>query len=348
MMNNTGLINKLNKEKRLSHDDWVRLLSTSAASDREYAAGMANDITLGIFGRKIYFRGIIEFSNYCKNDCYYCGIRRGNTRAVRYRLSPEDILLCCREGFRLGYRTFVLQSGEDAYWNDERLCELISSIKNEYPECAVTLSVGERSRESYERLFHAGADRYLLRHETADKSHYCKIHPADMSFDNRIRCLYDLKEIGFQTGCGMMIGTPFQTFDSIADDMEFMAEFAPHMVGIGPFLPHSDTPFRDHGAGNVEMTLFVLSLTRIMLPNALIPSTTALGTAESDGRIRGVLAGCNVVMPNLSPENVRKSYMLYDNKVGTDLTAKEGLNILKKQMQTIGREVVTGRGDYHA
>lgn len=345
-MNIRELINKLNQNKFLTHADWCELIAFSSAEDREYARLVASELTKEHFGNHVFFRGIIEFSNICKNDCFYCGIRCSNKRISRYRLTEDEILLCCRAGYRLGYRTFVLQSGESGYVVSPQFLELIRTIKAEYPDCAVTLSVGECSRKIYEEMYAAGADRYLLRHETADKAHYEKLHPTGMSFENRIRCLYDLKEIGFQTGCGMMVGTPYQTPDTLAADMEFMGRFQPAMVGIGPFLPHKDTPFSDCPVGSQELTLFLLSLTRIMLPDALIPATTALGTVAQDGRIQGVLAGCNVVMPNLSPQNVRKSYMLYDNKSGTELSAEESLNLLKKQMESIGREVVVGRGDH--
>lgn len=345
-MDNKELIDKLNKYKRLTHDEWVTLISTYSEEDRAYAASIAQSITREHFGNKIYFRGIIEFSNICKNDCYYCGLRRSNYRLSRYRLTDEEILYCCSEGYRLGYRTFVLQSGEDNYYTDERLVPLISEIKKRYPDCAVTLSIGERSRESYEALFEAGAERYLLRHETANAEHYEKLHPKEMSFEHRINCLWQLKEIGYQTGCGMMVGTPFQTPETLAEDMELMCEFQPAMVGIGPFIPHKDTPFAGEKAGNQNLTLFLLSLTRIMLPKVLLPSTTALGTVAADGRINGVLSGCNVVMPNLSPLSVRKKYMLYDNKIGTEIDAETGLMLLKKQMESIGRDVVTGRGDH--
>ncbi len=253
---------------------------------------------------------------------------------------------CCTEGYECGFRTFVLQSGEDMYFTDDRLCSIVRSIKSEFPDCAVTLSVGERSRESYERLFDAGADRYLLRHETANEGHYRKLHPAELSLSSRLECLENLRATGFQTGCGMMVGSPYQTDENLADDMIFMKNFDPQMVGIGPFIPHCDTPFRDERAGSAEKTLFLLSLVRIMLPRVLLPATTALGTLRGDGRQLGVLAGCNVIMPNLSPESVRKKYMLYDNKAGTGLSPAEGIELLRRQMDDIGYEVVAGRGDY--
>lgn len=345
-MNHNPLIDKLDREKRLSHEEWASLIGGFSEADQAYAAGLAREISKKHFGNTIYFRGIIEFSNICKNDCRYCGIRRSNAQLCRYRLTEEEILECCREGFRLGYRTFVLQSGEDGYFTDQRLCDLVKAIKNAHPSCAVTLSVGERSRESYKKLYGAGARRYLLRHETADEGHYGLLHPEDMSFSHRMQCLKDLKEIGYQTGCGMMVGSPYQTAQHLARDMSFMGEFQPAMIGIGPFLPHKDTPFRDFPAGSQNLTLFLLSLCRIMLPKVLLPSTTALGTISGEGRKLGILSGCNVVMPNLSPASVRKQYMLYDNKSGVEQTAESGLALLKKQMEEIGYTVVTGRGDH--
>ena len=345
-MENRELIDLLNLHHRLEKEQWVQLFASYTQEDLRYAMDLAREITLAQFGRRIYFRGIVEFSNICKNDCYYCGIRCSNRNVSRYRLTPEDILSCCDEGYDAGFRTFVLQGGEDGWFTDERMCAVIRSIKEKYPDCAVTLSLGERSRESYQKLYDAGADRYLLRHETADEAHYRLLHPESLSLRNRLQCLKDLKEIGYQTGCGVMVGSPRQTPETLAADMLFMQEFDPQMVGIGPFLPHRDTPFRHEKAGTVEATLFVLALCRIMLPRVLMPSTTALGTAENDGRKQGILAGCNVVMPNLSPAAVRKKYMLYDNKAGTDLTAAEGIAILRRQMEEIGYEVVVGRGDF--
>ena len=345
-MKNKARIDRLRAENRLSHADWAALFSDWDEDDRAYAAALAQEITAARFGSRVYFRGIIEFSNVCKNDCCYCGIRKSNRGQTRYRLTGDEILLCCREGYRLGYRTFVLQSGEDPWWTDERMVDLIGRIRASFPDCAITLSIGERSRESYQAMYEAGANRYLLRHETADRAHYETLHPSEMSFEHRINCLWTLKEIGYQVGCGMMIGTPNQSPETLAKDMELLTAFQPAMAGIGPFLPHSATPFRDCAAGSVPLSLFCLSLTRILLPEVLLPSTTALGTASSDGRIQGILAGCNVVMPNLSPQNVRRSYMLYDNKAGTELSAEEGLALLKQQVASVGREIVVGRGDH--
>lgn len=345
-MTNKELIARLSREHRLEEGQWAQLFATYTKADLDFAMGVAREMTVARFGKRIYFRGIVEFSNICKNDCYYCGIRCSNHKVSRYRLTPEDILECCREGYDSGFRTFVLQGGEDGWFTDERMCAIIRAIKETYPDCAVTLSLGERSRESYEVMFRAGADRYLLRHETADETHYRHLHPASQTLENRMRCLKDLKEIGYQTGCGMMVGSPGQTPQTLAKDMVFMQEFRPEMVGIGPFLPHQDTPFRAEAAGSVDTTLFALALCRILLPRVLLPATTALGTAENDGRKMGVLAGCNVIMPNLSPASVRKKYMLYDHKAGTDLTAAEGIALLRRQMEEIGYEVVVGRGDF--
>ena len=340
------LIDKLNNEKKLSKDEWLYILNNYSEDDRIYAEKIAADIAQSKFGKKIYFRGIIEFTNICKNDCYYCGIRKSNTCVSRYRLSKEDILECARDGYTHGFRTFVLQGGEDGYFSDEVLCDIVHDIKKEFPDCAVTLSVGERSKDSYIKLYNAGADRYLIRHEAANERLYGEIHPAIQKHSERMRCLYELREIGFQTGCGFMIGVPHQTNSDIADDMIFMQEFKPHMVGLGPFIPHKDTPFGMYNSGSVNLTLLLISLTRIMLPNALLPSTTALGTAKMNGRQLGVLAGCNVVMPNLSPAAVRKKYMLYDNKIGTEFDAETGIRLLREQMEEIGYEVICSKGDY--
>lgn len=345
-MNNRHLIQKLNKDGSLTKSEFVSLLSSYTPSDLEYAQKTAVSIAKQYFGNQIYIRGLIEFTNICRQDCLYCGLRCSNSSAKRYRLTENEILECCRVGYPLGFRTFVLQGGEDSYFNDDRMCSIIKSIKAEFPDCAVTLSIGERSRESYQRLFDAGADRYLLRHETANAEHYSKLHPPSQSLSNRKECLFNLKEIGFQTGCGFMVGSPYQTFETIAEDLLFIKELNPQMVGIGPFIPHKDTPFADKPQGNIELTLFLLSLTRIMLKNVLLPSTTALGTIAPDGREQGVLSGANVVMPNLSPSTVREKYMLYNNKISTGSEAAEGLLELKNRMQAIGYDIVISRGDF--
>ena len=346
MRTNRERIEQLEQQKCLSAEDWGALIKTHTEEDRAFAATRARQIALREFGRGIYFRGIVEYTNRCKNNCIYCGIRRDNREVCRYRLSQEEILSCCREGYELGFRTFVLQGGEDPHDTDETMTQIVSAIRGEFADCAITLSIGERSRESYQKLFDAGADRYLLRHETADEAHYHKLHPPELSWKNRMRCLFDLKEIGFQTGCGFMVGSPYQTTECLVKDMLFIAAFQPEMIGIGPFLPHKDTPFAGFAPGSAEDTLFFLSLCRILLPKVLLPATTALGTVRGDGRKLGVLAGANVIMPNLSPLAVRKKYMLYDNKAGTSDDAQEGIRRLKEQMHEIGYEIVVGRGDF--
>jgi biotin synthase len=345
-MDNRGLIEKLDAEKALSKPEWMQLIGTYTDEDRAFAADMAREIAVSRFGRNIFFRGIVEFTNICKNDCLYCGIRRDNTEVARYRLSKDDILACCRSGYGAGFRTFVLQGGEDPWYTDEIMADIVAAIRGEFPDCAITLSIGEKTRESYQMFFDAGANRYLLRHETANAEHYRRMHPADQTFENRMRCLRDLKDIGYQTGCGMMAGAPYQTVECLADDMLFMRGFEPAMIGMGPFIPHHQTPFRDFPAGGKELTLMLLSLCRIMLPDVLLPATTALGTVSGDGRKLGVLAGANVIMPNLSPPANRKNYMLYDNKAITGEDAAESLNVLQGHLDEIGYKLVVSRGDY--
>lgn len=326
-------------------DSELRALLTDPVADTALTAKAA-DVRKSVYGNKVFIRGLIEFTNICKNDCYYCGIRAGNATVSRYRLEPAQILACCRKGYDLGFRTFVLQGGEDLHWDDDRLCTVVSDIKEAHPDCALTLSVGERSRASYQRLFDAGADRYLLRHETADAWHYSRLHPANLTLENRMRCLSDLKEIGYQVGCGFMVDSPGQTIEHLIKDLRFIEEFQPHMVGIGPFLPAAGTPFAGEPAGSAELTIKLLSIIRLMHPKVLLPATTALGTADADGRIRGILAGANVIMPNLSPADARKKYMLYDNKIATGDEAAESVASLRQSMRNIGYEVVTDRGDY--
>lgn len=312
----------------------------------DYLAARARAVREEFYGKEVYLRGLIEFSNYCKNNCYYCGIRRGNARAERYRLSPEQILNCCDQGYELGFRTFVLQGGEDGYFTDDVLAPLVEKMKENHPDCAVTLSLGERSRESYQRLFDAGADRYLLRHETADKEHYEMLHPAEMSFERRMQCLRDLKDIGYQVGCGMMVGSPYQTTEHLVKDLRFMQEFKPEMVGIGPFIPHQDTDYADRPAGTAQMTIRLLSIIRLLLPDVLLPATTALGTVDPLGREKGILAGANVVMPNLSPTDVRGKYLLYDNKICTGDEAAECIRCMQMRVERVGYRVITARGDH--
>ncbi len=347
-MTNHQLLHQLNRDKTLEHSQWVQLFATYTPEDLQEAMALARQITQEQFGNQIYFRGIIEFTNYCRNDCFYCGIRRSNHQAARYRLTLEEILECCQLGYDNGLRTFVLQGGEDGYFTEERIAQMILAIRRQFPDCAITLSVGEWPRRFYETWYQAGADRYLLRHETICPDHYGLLHPAEMTIANRVRCLEELRAIGYQVGCGIMVGSPGQTSEHLAMDMAFMAQFQPHMVGIGPFLPHSQTPFADCPAGSVETTLLALALTRILLPQVLLPATTALGTAENEGQKRGIQAGCNVIMPNLSPVSVRKKYMLYNNKLGTSLSADQGIGLLKAAVGSMGCQIVVGRGDHPA
>ena len=345
-MTNTDLINKLASQNILEKEQLVQLLSSYSDKDLEFAQELARQTALKHFGNKIYIRGLIEFTNICKQNCLYCGLRAENGKVSRYRLTKEDIMECCRMGYELGFRTFVLQGGEDPHFSDKLVCDIVKSIKAEFPDCAVTLSIGEKSRDTYQKFFDAGADRYLLRHETANPEHYSQLHPKNLNLASRKECLFNLKDIGFQTGCGFMVGSPFQTFETLAEDLLFISELQPQMVGIGPFVPHKDTPFGKEPRGSLELTLFLLALVRIMQKNVLLPSTTALGTIHPQGREMGILSGANVVMPNLSPISVRKKYMLYDGKISTDEEAAEGVEALKKRMKKIGYEITVSRGDF--
>lgn len=340
------LIDKLYQTTELSPEEYRELLDNRSPELSEYLFEKARAVRIENYGHDVYIRGLIEFTNYCRNDCYYCGIRKSNAGAERYRLTKGQILECCSAGYELGFRTFVLQGGEDGYFTDEKMVEIIRSIKAAHPDCAVTLSIGEKSYESYKAFFDAGADRYLLRHETANAGHYGRLHPKTLSLDNRKRCLFDLKEIGYQVGCGFMVGSPFQTTDCLVEDLLFIKRLNPHMVGIGPFIPHHGTPFADRAAGTLELTLFLLGIIRLMLPPVLLPATTALGTVHPRGRELGILAGVNVVMPNLSPKSVRHKYLLYDNKICTGDGAAECRHCMQKRMEAIGYNVAVSRGDH--
>lgn len=336
---------RLSSGDSLSLDEFEYIIDSYSPDAAKFFSELAEIKRAEIYGNKIYVRGLIEIGNYCKNDCYYCGIRKSNKNCERYRLSREDILLCCDEGYALGFRTFVLQGGEDAFWSDDFLCDIIKSIKSRYKDCAVTLSLGERSYSSYKRLHDAGADRYLLRHETADSEHYRLLHPENLTLENRLSCLNDLKKIGFQVGCGFMVGSPYQTAKTLAKDLRFIQSFKPDMCGIGPFIPHKDTPFKDFSAGSLELTCYLLSIIRLIYPPVLLPSTTALGTIHPKGRELGIKAGANVIMPNLSPLSVRKKYMLYNNKIATGEESAQSIKLLKQKMTSIGYQIVTDRGD---
>lgn len=371
------LLEKLERERVLSRSEFITLLRGRDEALSEELFRRARRLRERYYGKDVYVRGLIEFTNYCKNDCYYCGIRASNRRVRRYRLTPEEILACCRRGYGLGYRTFVLQGGEDMGYRQEEIAALVEAVKRRHPDCAVTLSVGEHPRAVYQSWFDAGADRYLLRHETADDAHYRTLHPASCSPENRKRCLFDLKDIGYQTGCGFMVGSPGQAPEHLAEDLLFIHELQPEMVGIGPFIPQRDTPFGDRHAGSFELTLFLLGLIRVMLPDVLLPATTALGTIHPQGLEAGMLAGANVCMPNLTPDDVRKYYALYEGKDGgegragagsgkavgsgeggtgaecgkTDRsgegrrTQEDALRSLEQRMERIGYRVAAGRGD---
>lgn len=339
------LLHLLSEKHHLSLSSYEKILEERTEADEELAHQLARECTEKYYGRGVYTRGLIEFTNYCKNNCHYCGIQRGNQEVERYRLSEEEILSCCKEGYRLGFRTFVLQGGEDPYFTDEKIVEIVQAIKKAFPDCAVTLSIGEKSRASYEKYFLAGADRYLLRHETADKEHYQYLHPKELSWEHRMRCLKDLKDIGFQVGCGFMVGSPHQTAKTLAKDLYFIQEFQPDMCGIGPFIPQHATVFAKETAGTLHDTLFLLSLLRLIHPNMLIPATTALGTIDKRGRELGILSGANVLMPNLSPTAVRKKYLLYDNKICTGDESAQCRACLSRRMESIGAHLLVDRGD---
>lgn len=340
------LIDRLAAEGTLNDEELLALITMEDREADRYLAQRAAQVRDRVYGKQVFIRGLIEFTNYCRNDCNYCGIRRSNRNCSRYRLTQEQILGCCEAGYGLGFRTFVLQGGEDSWFTRERITELVRAIKGKFPDCALTLSVGEKDRETYQEWFDAGADRYLLRHETADPDHYGLLHPKELSLENRMRCLRDLKDIGYQTGCGFMVGSPGQTPEMILRDLRFIQDFRPQMVGIGPFIPHKDTMYRDEKPGSAALTLRLLAILRLMLPDVLLPATTALGTVLGDGRQQGMLHGCNVVMPNLSPEDVREKYALYDNKLSFGAEAAESVQLLKASMAAIGHQVVTDRGDW--
>ena len=338
-----SIVKTLRDEKDLTDTQLKELLETDAY-DRELFAA-ACEVRKSVYGDKVYLRGLIEFTNYCRNDCLYCGIRRSNTNVGRYRLTPGQIMDCCKTGYRLGYRTFVLQGGEDGYFTDDRICDIVSEIHASFPDCAITLSIGEKSRESYERFYEAGARRYLLRHETADNAHYSRLHPEVMSPDERKRCLYELKEIGYQTGSGFMVGSPYQTTENIISDLRFLQELRPDMIGIGPFIHHADTPFAEFPDGSLELTLRLIAVLRLMFPYALIPATTALGSISPTGREQGLKAGANVVMPNLTPTEYRPKYMLYENKICIGEQSEQCRGCLEQRVKSAGLRIVNSIGD---
>lgn len=341
------IITSLEEARHLSHAEYAVLLSHSLSDDAaENLRSVARKITDNIFGREVRVRGLIEITNVCRNNCLYCGLRKGNTDIRRYSLSDETILATCREGHDVGFRTFVLQGGENPAFTRTRMDTLVAAIHSEFPDAAITLSLGEWDDDALRDFKEAGASRYLLRHETYDPLHYSRLHPTEMSRDNRIRCLRTLKRLGYQTGTGIMVGSPFQSLGNIADDLAFMHSLQPEMIGIGPFIPHKDTPFASFAHGSVEMTLRLISILRIMFPHANIPATTALASIDPDGRNKGLMAGANVVMPNLSPLSCRKEYAIYDNKAFSGAESAEGLAILADEIKRIGLEITTEKGDF--
>ncbi|MDD4372222.1 MAG: [FeFe] hydrogenase H-cluster radical SAM maturase HydE [Anaerostipes sp.] len=345
-MNQHELIDKLYNNQTLSRDEFVQIIKNRDEDSQVYIGQLAQYEANKVYGKEVYPRGLIEFTNYCKNDCLYCGIRASNSHVNRYRLNQSTILETCHQGYDLGYRSFVLQGGEDPYYKDELMTDIVAMIRKDFPDCAITLSLGERSYESYQALYDAGADRYLLRHETASEEHYKKLHPASMSLAHRKECLYNLKDIGYAVGTGFMVGAPYQTAENLADDLLFIKELEPKMVGIGPFVPHHETPFKDMPSGTAELTTFLISILRLMNHHLLLPSTTSLGTIEPTGREQGILAGANVVMPNLSPVSVRGDYELYDNKICTGEEAAECKGCLGRRIESIGYRLNYCRGDY--
>lgn len=345
-MNLHELIDRLHKEHTLTRGEFITLIKERDEENASYLASLAREEAVKIYGNGVFPRGLVEFTNYCKNNCYYCGIQGSNQHANRYRLSKDEILSACENGYQLGYRSFVLQGGEDPHYSDDVMVPIVSEIRKRYQDCAITLSLGERSKESYQKLYDAGADRYLLRHEAATPELYQKLHPESLSLENRIQCLWNLKEIGYAVGTGFMVGAPYQTVENLVDDLLFIQKLDPQMVGIGPFVPHHDTKFKDYPSGTVELTTYLTSILRLMNPHLLLPATTALGTIDPRGREKGILAGANVVMPNLSPVAVRKDYSLYDNKICTGEKAAECAGCLGRRLASIDYELVFTRGDY--
>ena len=336
-------IEQLKQTRDLPDEQLLQLIDHEGDDTALFEA--ADQVRREHYGTDVFLRGLIEFTNYCKNDCYYCGIRRSNRCAERYRLTPEQILSCCENGYAMGFRTFVLQGGEDPRNTDEAICSLVDQIKTRYPDCAVTLSIGEKTRSSYQAYFDAGADRYLLRHETATDAHYRRLHPEELSLANRKRCLFDLKEIGFQVGAGFMVGSPGQSTKELLADLRFLQQLQPDMIGIGPFIPHHETPFAQEKPGTLELTLRMLSILRLMFPYVLLPATTALGTISPIGRELGLKAGANVMMPNLTPTDARKNYDLYDNKICMDEDAGKCRGCQENRVKSVGYRIVSDRGD---
>jgi biotin synthase len=335
------LADKLEREQILSREEFKTLLTLDR---QEMLFARARSVAMQIFGNKIYIRGLIEFSNYCKQNCLYCGLRYDNRQLERYRLSKEEILECCEKGHRFGFKTFVLQSGEDNHYTTENMTSIIQTIRKQYPDYAITISNGEKDVATYQAYYDAGANRFLLRHETINPEHYSKLHARERKIETRTECLEQLKKIGFQTGSGIMVGSPGQTIDNIIDDIYFLEKLQPEMIGVGPYLVNKNTPFKNENNGSLELTLRLLSIFRLMCPSVLLPATTALETISSNGRIKGILAGANVVMSNLTPPNFRKNYQLYDGK--TEEIAAINITRFREELNRAGYEISYERGDY--
>lgn len=344
-MNIYKIIEKLYEDSYINPSELLALLNNIDNDGQAYLTQKAHQARLKYYQNRVFFRGLIEFSNYCKNDCLYCGIRKSNKKADRYRLETNRIIELCKEGYQLGYKTFVLQSGEDNSFKDDDIVDLVKQIKSKLPDCAITLSIGEKSYDSYVKYFNAGVDRYLLRHETASEKLYNELHPK-MSYENRIQCLYNLKEIGYQVGAGFMVGLPNQTNEDYVNDFMFLKKLHPHMIGIGPFIPHCDTPLADNQRGTLNKTLLMISIARLFLPDSLIPATTALGSIDPNGREIGITAGANVVMPNLTPVDEKKKYVLYDGKICIDEDSTKCRHCLEKRIINIGFLPDMSRGDH--
>lgn len=340
-----NLIDRLFQGERLTRAAFQALVRCEDQDALELLFQRAKERTEEVFGNHVYIRGLVEISSYCKQDCFYCGLRCSNQKAQRYRLSPDEILATCEKGYEMGFRTFVLQGGEDDYYTDEAMCELIREICLSCPGSAVTLSLGEKRKQSYEAFRKAGASRYLLRHETATAEHFSRLHPPGQRLETRMEALATLKDLGFQVGAGFMVGAPFQTPEHMAENLYFLQEFRPHMVGIGPFIPHQDTPFGKYPAGDSSQTVKMIAITRGILPGALIPATTALATLSKDARMRALQGGANVVMPNLSPNEVRVKYNLYNNKLSTGTESAQMLVALREELERYGRKMDLSRGD---
>lgn len=328
---------KAKTHHNLEKSEIIQLLN----SDGNELFKTADEVRQEFVGDEVHLRGLIEFTNICRQTCKYCGIRRENSKVNRYRLSKDEIISMARHGVRNGFKTLVMQGGEDSFFTKDLICEIIFEIKK--MDVALTLSLGERSFEDYKAFKDAGADRYLLRIETTDKELYKSVHPG-MSFENRKRCLYDLKSLGYETGTGCLIGLPGQTVESLADDILFFKELDADMVGVGPFIPHPETPFAKSSCGSFNLALKVMAITRLLLPNINIPATTAMETLSPNGRLIALQSGANVFMPNITEGVSPSKYEIYPDKSGIN-GAKNGIiGEINENLKVIGRYVSDTKG----